>query len=56
MQFPLAHPALCSVIPGALSIQEVEQNVARLQAKIPGDLWADLKHGKLLEPDAPVPH
>src|SRR5215470_7317720 len=26
MQFPLAHPALCSVIPGALSITEVEQN------------------------------
>ncbi|HYX01585.1 MAG TPA: aldo/keto reductase [Reyranella sp.] len=56
MQFPLAHPALCSVIPGALSIQEVEQNVARLQAKIPAELWAELKHEKLLEPDAPVPH
>ena len=56
MQFPLAHPALCSVIPGALSIQEVEQNVARLQAKIPAELWAELKHEKLLEPNVPVPH
>jgi D-threo-aldose 1-dehydrogenase len=56
MQFPLAHPGLCSVIPGALSTKEVEQNVARLQAKIPADLWAELKHEKLLEPDAPVPH
>src|SRR5215813_11836889 len=56
MQFPLAHPALCSVIPGALSIEEVEQNVARLQAKIPADLWAELKREKLLEPNAPVPN
>jgi D-threo-aldose 1-dehydrogenase len=56
MQFPLAHPALCSVIPGALSIQEVEQNVARLQARIPAELWAELTHEKLLEPNAPVPH
>jgi D-threo-aldose 1-dehydrogenase len=55
MQFPLAHPALCSVIPGALSVAEVEQNVARMQVKIPVDLWAELKREKLLEPAAPVP-
>jgi D-threo-aldose 1-dehydrogenase len=55
MQFPLAHPALCSVIPGALSVAEVEQNVARIGAKIPADLWAELKREKLIEPAAPVP-
>jgi D-threo-aldose 1-dehydrogenase len=55
MQFPLAHPALCSVIPGALSIAEVKQNVGRIQAKIPADLWAELKQEKLLDPRAPVP-
>jgi D-threo-aldose 1-dehydrogenase len=55
MQFPLAHPALCSVIPGALSTAEVEQNVARIAAKIPADLWAELKREKLIEPAAPVP-
>ena len=55
MQFPLAHPALCSVIPGALSTAEVEQNVARIGAKIPADLWAELKREKLIEPAAPVP-
>ncbi|HEX9554966.1 MAG TPA: aldo/keto reductase [Reyranella sp.] len=55
MQFPLAHPALCSVIPGALSVAEVEQNVTRIGAKIPADLWAELKREKLLEPAAPVP-
>ena len=36
MQFPLFHPAVCSVIPGALSVAEVKQNAARLSAKIPG--------------------
>jgi D-threo-aldose 1-dehydrogenase len=55
MQFPLAHPALCSVIPGALSVREVEQNVARMQVTIPTELWAELKHEKLLDPAAPVP-
>jgi D-threo-aldose 1-dehydrogenase len=55
MQFPLAHPAFCSVIPGALSIREVTENVERLSAKIPVALWAELKHEKLLDPAAPVP-
>jgi D-threo-aldose 1-dehydrogenase len=55
LQFPLAHPALSCVIPGALSVKEVEQNVARLQAKIPTELWAELKQEKLLDPAAPVP-
>ena len=56
MQFPLFHPALCSVIPGALSSTEVKQNVARLSAKIPIDLWSDLKREKLLDPAAPTPN
>ena len=56
MQFPLFHPALCSVIPGALSSAEVKQNVARLAAKIPVELWSDLKREKLLDPAAPTPN
>jgi D-threo-aldose 1-dehydrogenase len=56
MQFPLFHPALCSVIPGALSAAEVKQNVGRLSAKIPADLWSELKREKLLDPAAPTPN
>jgi D-threo-aldose 1-dehydrogenase len=56
MQFPLFHPAVCSVIPGALSVAEVKQNVARLSAKIPVELWSELKREKLLDPDAPTPN
>jgi D-threo-aldose 1-dehydrogenase len=56
MQFPLFHPALCSVIPGALSATEVKQNIARLSAKIPVELWSELKCEKLLDPNAPTPN
>jgi D-threo-aldose 1-dehydrogenase len=56
MQFPLFHPAVCSVIPGALSVAEVKQNVSRMSAKIPADLWSELKREKLLDPGAPTPN
>ena len=56
MQFPLFHPALCAVIPGALDATEVKQNVERLSAKIPSDLWSELKREKLLDPAAPTPN
>lgn len=56
MQFPLFHRAVCSVIPGALSAAEVRQNVARLSAKIPAELWSELKREKLLDAAAPTPN
>jgi D-threo-aldose 1-dehydrogenase len=56
MQFPLFHPALCAVIPGALSATEVKQNAGRLSAKIPTELWSELKREKLLDPAAPTPN
>jgi D-threo-aldose 1-dehydrogenase len=56
MQFPLFHPALCAVIPGALAASEVKQNVERLSVKIPTDLWSELKREKLLDPAGPTPN
>lgn len=55
LQFPLAHPAVVSVIPGAVSADEVTRNIATLEARIPDSFWRDLKSGKLLHPDAPTP-
>ena len=55
LQFVLAHPAIVSVIPGARSIAEVEENVALLERPIPPGLWADLKEAGLLDPAAPTP-
>jgi D-threo-aldose 1-dehydrogenase len=56
LQFPLLHPAVCSIIPGALGVAEVKQNAARLSAKIPVELWSELKREKLLDPNAPTPN
>lgn len=55
LQFVLAHPAVATAIPGAQSVAEVEQNVAAVSAKTPTQLWAELKHEKLIPYDAPVP-
>ena len=55
LQFPLAHPSVVSVIPGAARAEEVRQNVAHLEADIPAAFWSDLKDGGLIHADAPVP-
>jgi len=55
LQFPLAHPAVVSIIPGAARPAEVTQNVASLQAPIPAAFWSDLKSHGLVEKDAPTP-
>lgn len=55
LQFPLGHPIVASVIPGAIARKEVEQNLASFRHPIPADLWSELKHEKLLRADAPVP-
>jgi D-threo-aldose 1-dehydrogenase len=55
LQFPLFHPVVASVIPGARSAAEVEQNLGLLGHPIPPSLWRDLKAEGLLRPDAPTP-
>ncbi|RUU14083.1 hypothetical protein EOD08_30235 [Mesorhizobium sp. M6A.T.Ca.TU.002.02.2.1] len=55
LQFPLGHPIVSSVIPGARSAEELQQNLAYLLEDIPPGLWADLKDTRLIEINAPVP-
>ncbi len=55
LQFVAAHPLVVSVIPGAVSPEEVDGNVALLEAETPAALWRDLKAQGLIHPDAPVP-
>ena len=55
LQFPLAHPAVVSIIPGAVKPSEITQNAAQLNVPIPAGFWADLKSQKLIDVDAPVP-
>jgi D-threo-aldose 1-dehydrogenase len=55
LQFPLAHPAVVSIIPGAARPSEITQNVAALGASIPETFWAALKSKGLIDPAAPTP-
>jgi D-threo-aldose 1-dehydrogenase len=55
MQFPLAHPAIASVVLGAVTAAEVKRNVEGLSREIPAGLWSDLKSAGLIRPDAPIP-
>lgn len=55
LQFAAAHPAVVSVIPGAMSVSEVRANVAAQALAIPPGLWDALRAEGLLHPAAPVP-
>jgi D-threo-aldose 1-dehydrogenase len=55
LQFPLAHPAVAAVIPGPVTPEQVQLNVAAFQQRIPNDLWHELKADGLLPPNAPTP-
>jgi D-threo-aldose 1-dehydrogenase len=54
LRFPLANPAVVTVIAGMRSPKEVALNVKTLGAEIPPALWADLKRQGLVSKDAPV--
>ena len=55
LQFPLGHPAVAAIIPGARSAAELAANLAYFRQPIPADFWAELKHLKLIDPAAPTP-
>lgn len=55
LQFPLAHPAVCSVLPGPNSPAEVDGIVDWWNVKIPQAFWTALSEQKLLAPGTPVP-
>ncbi len=55
LQFPLAHPAVVSVIPGARSVAELEENLRLLSHPIPAEFWADLRKSRLIPDEAPTP-
>ncbi len=54
LRFPLYHPAVVSVIPGAVAPKQVVTNVKTLAATVPRGLWSDLKAAGLMRTDAPT--
>jgi D-threo-aldose 1-dehydrogenase len=55
LQFPLGHPAVASVIPGARSAAEAEANARYLSVPIRPALWDDLRANGLIDASAPLP-
>jgi D-threo-aldose 1-dehydrogenase len=55
LQFPLHHPLVASVIPGAFQPGQVRANLESMRHPVPDAFWAELKHEGLLREDAPTP-
>lgn len=48
LQFPLSHPAVATVIPGARDAAEVEENLRLMALPIPDALWLELRQAGLI--------
>jgi D-threo-aldose 1-dehydrogenase len=55
LQFPLAHPVVASVIPGARSVAELEENFRLMTHPIPSDFWTALREAEIIPAEAPTP-
>jgi len=55
LQFPLAHQAVCSVIPGPRNIREMDQIAQWWEADIPGEFWLALRQAGCIDANAPLP-
>jgi D-threo-aldose 1-dehydrogenase len=55
VQFPIAHPAVPTVLIGSRSAAQVEENVHGFEAPIPTQLWEELKAEGLLAREVPTP-
>ncbi|MBU2531243.1 MAG: aldo/keto reductase, partial [Alphaproteobacteria bacterium] len=55
IHFCLGHPAVSSIVLGAVKPEEVRANVDLMRAQIPAAFWSDLKSEGLLDASAPVP-
>ena len=48
LQFPYRHPAVASVLTGARSVAELEENLRMLATPVPAPLWAELEGAALV--------
>lgn len=55
LRFPLGHPAVSSLVMGAVSTAEVADQLAEIAAPVPAALWTELKREGLLGAEVPVP-
>lgn len=55
LRFPLGHPSVATIIPGARNPDEISRNLATFEQPIPAALWSDLKGEGLVRQEAPLP-
>jgi len=55
LHFPLAHPAVASLVVGAASSAELEVNLGFMETQIPLEFWTALRDAGLLSLEAPIP-
>ena len=55
LQFPMAHPAVISVIPGMGNVAEVNDAIRWFSWPIPSEFWLELRAQGLIHERAPVP-
>jgi D-threo-aldose 1-dehydrogenase len=55
IQFPLAHPAVRSLIAGVRRIDHLDEYPELMRRPIPADLWAELRSEGLIPDEAPIP-
>jgi D-threo-aldose 1-dehydrogenase len=55
IQFPLGHPAVSTVVIGARSPEQLDDNVDMFHHPVPAQLWDDLKSAGLLPGHVPTP-
>ena len=55
IQFPLAHPAVASLVAGVRRVDHLDEYPALMRRPIPADLWAELRAEGLIAPEAPTP-
>ena len=53
LQFPLFHPAVCSILLGARTARQVKENVKNFNFAIPKEIWVEMKSRYLILHDAP---
>ena len=55
LHFALGHPAVSTLVLGAVKPMEIARNLAALAQPVPAALWSELKAAALLDPEAPTP-
>src|SRR5690606_22852470 len=55
LQFPLAHPAVVTIVSGARTAEQINSNISWFSETIPASFWRTLRDRGLIAEGAPIP-